>query len=53
MGKAKAATQAGKPELATEARTALSDQWTNADAPVRNRLESLSTVQTSAASNSK
>ena len=53
MGKAKAATQADKPELATEARAALSDQWTGADAPVRNRLESLSTIQTSAASNSK
>jgi tetratricopeptide (TPR) repeat protein len=53
MGKAQAATQAGKTEIANEARTALSAQWTNADAPVQTRLESLSSTATSSASNSK
>jgi len=53
MGKAKAAAQAGKTDLASEARTALSSQWSNADTAVQTQLQSLSNTVTSSASNSK
>jgi len=53
MGKAKAATQAGKPELATEARAALSAQWADADAPVQTQLQSLSDPAPSSTSDAK
>ena len=40
-GKARAAAQAGKPEVAKNARSTLAAQWKNADASVRRRLNSL------------
>jgi tetratricopeptide (TPR) repeat protein len=53
MGKAKAAAQAGKAELASETRAALSDQWSNADAALQTQLQSLSGTATSSTSDSK
>jgi tetratricopeptide (TPR) repeat protein len=47
MGKAKAAAQAGKTGIASEARAALSEQWTDADAAVQTQLQSLSGTATS------
>ncbi len=41
-GKARAAAQAGKPIVAQNARSALTDQWDTADRSVRERLSSLS-----------
>jgi len=41
-GKAQAAAQAGKPDVAQDARSALADQWDTADPTVRERLSSLS-----------
>ena len=40
MGKATAAAQAGQPEVAAEARSALTAQWDNADASVQNQIQS-------------
>jgi len=53
MGKAKAAAQAGKTDLAEKARTTLTDQWTDADSSVRTQLQSLSGTTTSSASDSE
>jgi tetratricopeptide (TPR) repeat protein len=47
MGKAKAAAQAGRSERAQEAQTRLLNQWSDADAPVRERLRSLPTANMS------
>ena len=53
MGKAKAAEQAGQTDLASEARAALSEQWTDADTAVQTQLQSLSGTATSSTSDSK
>jgi tetratricopeptide (TPR) repeat protein len=53
MGKATAAAEAGKTVVASEARTALTDQWAGADASVRTRLKSLDGTATSSTSGSK
>jgi tetratricopeptide (TPR) repeat protein len=53
MGKAKAAAQAGRTELASETRAALSDQWSNADAALQTQLQSLSGTATSSTSDAK
>jgi tetratricopeptide (TPR) repeat protein len=53
MGKAKAAAQAGKTELASETRAALSDQWSNADAALQTQLQSLSGTAPSSTSDAK
>ena len=40
-GTARAAAEAGAPEVAAKARSTLAAQWKNADAPVRQRLDAL------------
>ena len=46
-GKARAAAQADRPEVARAARAALADQWSGADPAVRDRLQSLDGSMTS------
>jgi tetratricopeptide (TPR) repeat protein len=53
MGKAKAAAQAGKTEVANEARAALTDQWTDADTSVRTQLQSLADTAPPSTSDAK
>ena len=53
MGKAKAAARAGRTELAREARAHLTSQWSEADASVRTRLQSLSAAKPTSTSDSE
>ncbi len=53
LGKAKAAARADQPEVAREARTTLSEQWSNADSAVKDQLQSLSGITTSSATDSE
>lgn len=53
MGKAKAAEQAGRTEIAQEARTTLNNQWTDADASVQAQLQALDGTAPSSTSKSK
>jgi tetratricopeptide (TPR) repeat protein len=47
MGKATAAAQAGRPDVASAARDALSEQWADADPALRDRLSSLTVSERS------
>jgi tetratricopeptide (TPR) repeat protein len=52
-GKARAAAEAGKPDVAQEARLTLTAQWDNADAPVRRRLDALAGTPEASTTGSK
>jgi len=52
-GKAQAAARADKPETYQQARSALTAQWQNADAPVRRRLNSLAGTSEASTTESK
>ena len=54
LGKARAAMQAGQPEVAQSARSTLAQQWADADAPLQQRLDRLTErMQTAAAPSSE
>jgi tetratricopeptide (TPR) repeat protein len=52
-GKARAAAQADKPEVAQEARSTLAAQWKEADAPVHQRLDALTGTHGASTTESK
>jgi len=54
LGKARAAMQAGEPAVAQSARSTLTQQWADADAPLQQRLDRLTErMQTAAAPSSE